>query len=424
MERTGKTAALCNAVALCAVGAEKVVSNEIKKLGLAVLDSGFGKVRFQADTAGLYRALMALRAADRVLLEAGYFHAADFDALFEGALAVSWESVVPARLGLKVGKVRSNRSQLKAQSSIQAVVHKAAAQRLCEAAGLARLPEARAAAELRVYVEKDMVSLLVDLSGQPLFKRGYRPEGGVAPLRETTAAAMLLLSGWKRKYPLYDPFCGSGTILAEALIYAWDMAPGLGRRFAIDNLCIADDSIGEAVREELRGKVNFQRAIRIAGSDGDASAAALAKSNLERAQGLLNKLHPADEKSPSIGPLSANVFVEDITQRRKERKEEQGIFESADSICASVPLCDEFRDNDPRGFIVTNPPYGKRLGDKQESERIYAGMASLAEDFPGWKLAVITDHPGFESFFGRKADSCREITGGPIPAFFYQYERL
>jgi len=89
-----------------------------------------------------------------------------------------------------------------------------------------------------------------------------------------------------------------------------------------------------------------------------------------------------------------------------------------------VPLCDEFRDNDPRGFIVTNPPYGKRLGDKQESERIYAGMASLAESFPGWKLAVITDHPGFESFFGRKADSCREITGGPIPAFFYQYERL
>lgn len=214
------------AVALCAVGAEKVVSNELRKLNLKVDDSLYGRVRFRADITGLYRALIGLRAADRVLLEIANFKAADFDALFEGAAAASWERIVPKGMGLKVAKVRSNRSQLKAETSIQAIVHKAAAQRLCGKYKINRLPEFSQGspvktAEARVYVEKDMVSLLVDLSGKPLFKRGYRSEGGAAPLRETTAASLLLLSGWKRKFPLYDPFCGSGTILIEAAMYAW-----------------------------------------------------------------------------------------------------------------------------------------------------------------------------------------------------------
>jgi putative N6-adenine-specific DNA methylase len=210
------------ASALCAAGAEKALSNELKKMDLQVLDAGYGRVRFHADIAGLYRALMGLRTADRVLLEVGAFEARDFDALFEGAGSFPWETLIPAEMGLTVVKVRCNRSQLKAETSIQAVVHKAVAERLCDKNKLARLPEGPqlpegGAAELRAYVEKDMVSLLLDLSGEPLFKRGYRMEGGMAPLRETTAAALLLLSGWKRKYPLYDPFCGSGTILTEAL---------------------------------------------------------------------------------------------------------------------------------------------------------------------------------------------------------------
>jgi len=395
-----------NAVALCAVGAEKAVSNEIKKLGLGVSDSGFGRVRFRSDTAGLYRSLMGLRAADRVLLETAVFPAADFDALFEGTEAVSWESLIPPQMGLKVAKVRSNRSRLKAETSIQAVVHKAAAQRLCKARGLTRLPETGdSTAEIRVYVEKDMVSLLLDLSGEPLFKRGYRKEGGIAPLRETTAAAMLLLSGWKRKYPLYDPFCGSGTILTEAFMYAWDMAPGLGRNFALNNLLIADNNIEKAVRDELRGKVNFERTIRIAGSDEDASAAALAAANLKRArdlpgagQGQREEPYPVVRTLPMRGaqPPFAAVTEEEPADKPAE----------------------------PGGFIVTNPPYGKRLGDQAASERLYAEMAALGRHFPQWKLALITDHPGFESFFGRKADSCREMQGGPISAYFFQYEKL
>jgi putative N6-adenine-specific DNA methylase len=384
------------------VGAEKVVSNELRKLDLKVLDSLFGRVRFKADTAGLYRSLMGLRTADRVLLEAGFFRADDFDALFEGAAAFPWERLVPKDMGLKVVKVRTNRSHLMAETSIQAVVHKAAAERLCRHYKLARLSGEGAAAELRVYVEKDMVSLLVDLSGEPLFKRGYRSEGGTAPLRETTAAAMLLLSGWKRKFPLYDPFCGSGTILIEAAMYAWDMAPGLNRRFSLSGLLIGDLKIEESVRRELRDRINFNRVIRIAGSDGESRAVSIAQSNIERLGDL------AEGKVPVRGIRFAG------------QREMPGLpqLKALPMVRARPPFAEE------AGFIITNPPYGKRLGDQAAAERTYGEMAALREGFPGWKLALITDHPGFESFFGKKAESCREISNGAIPSYFFQYDQL
>jgi len=207
---------------------------------------------------------------------------------------------------------------------------------------------------------------------------------------------MILLSGWKRKYPLYDPFCGSGTILAEALMYAWDMAPGIARMgiggFALDRLLIADNKTGETVRTEFRSRINFERLIRLAGSDGDSACSALALSNL-------NKVHALAENDKPRLPV---ITTTPMNMARPP-------FEA---------------DEEPRGFIITNPPYGKRLGDIEASLEIYREMAVLAKNFPGWKLAVISDHPGFESFFGRKADSCREITGGAVPAYFYQYEKL
>ncbi|MDR1318232.1 MAG: class I SAM-dependent RNA methyltransferase [Treponema sp.] len=402
------------AAALCAVGAEKVVSNELRKLGLSVTDSGFGRVRFRAGRDGLYRSLMGLRAADRVLLETGFFRAEGFDALFEGARAVNWESLVPAKMGLKIVKVRARRSQLQAETSIQAVVHKAAAERLCKARRLERLPEGGAAAEVRVYIEKDMVSLLLDLSGEPLFKRGYRTEGGIAPLRETTAAAMLLLAGWKRKFPLYDPFCGSGTILIEAALYAWDIAPGLGRRFALEELSIANREIEEAVREEFRSKLNFERTIRIAGSDADGRAVSIARSNIERARDI------ARGRAPQKGiRTAADGRGADSGERPGIPQLKIGAMKDARPAFTAGPGAAEGEET---GFIVTNPPFGKRLGDPAEAERIYGEMKVLRKNFPGWKLAVITDHPGFESFFGGKADSCRQISNGAIPSYFFQYE--
>jgi len=389
-----------SAVALCAVGAEKAVSNELRKMNLKVEDSLYGRVRFKADTAGLYKALLGLRAADRVLLEVALFKAADFDALFEGTAAAVWERLVPNGMGLKVVKVRTNRSQLKAETSIQSIVHKAAAQRLCGKYKINRLPEDGKSAELRVYIEKDMVSLLVDLSGEPLFKRGYRSEGGAAPLRETTAASMLLLSGWKRKFPLYDPFCGSGTILIEAAMYAWDMAPGLGRSFAIQDLLISDGKIEKAVRDEYRSKIDFSRLVRIAGSDADVRSVSIASSNIARLRDI------AEGKTPQRGIRSPDGKKEPIELKALPMEEARAPF-SPDT-----------------GFLVTNPPYGKRLGDQSQSEQTYREMGNLGQRFPGWKLALITDHSGFESFFGKKADSCREISNGAIPSYFFQYELL
>jgi len=414
------------AAAFCAAGAEKVVSNELKKIApkkdpattaaesggalpYTILESGFGRVRFKTDLAGLYRALMSLRAADRVLLEAGSFPAADFDALFEGTRRIAWEQLIPRGMGLTVAKVRGNRSQLQAETSVQAVVHKAAAERLCNHYGVARLPEETPRAELRVYLEKDQATLLLDLSGEPLFKRGYRPAGGIAPLRETTAAAIILLSGWRRKFPLYDPFCGSGTILIEAAMYAWDIAPGLGRRFALSDLAMGNSDTEKAIRSELAKKVDLTRPVCIRGSDADEKAVALAGANLQRALDLPEKFLSGENGwYPAVVGGKIPVVL-------KCRSMEE----------AKPPASDGSSSNaDMAGFIITNPPYGRRIGDSAEAEERYRSMTVLGKSFPGWHLSLICDHPGFESFFGKKADSCRELKSGAVDTWLYQYERL
>lgn len=381
------------AAAFCALGAERVVSNEIKKMGLPVSEAAVGRVSFCADTAGLYRTLLSLRAADRVLLECGRFYAGDFDDLFEGASEIPWEAYIPKNMGLKVDKVRTRNSRLAALTSVQAVVHKAAAQRLCDAHRLnRRLPESESPAEIRVYIEKDHAAIYLDLSGAPLFKRGYRREGGAAPLRETTAAALLLLSGWKRKFPLYDPFCGAGTIAIEAALYAWDAAPGLGRSFALSKLLIASKKAEAEVREELRGRVDFSRRVRIYGSDSDGGAIAQARANARRA---------LDLGQSAAGPA----------------------LREAPPHFSIKPMAEARAPDDAEGFIITNPPYGRRLGEPLAAEENYQEMAVLLRNFPGWQIGVICDHPGFESHFGRAASEIREITNGAVKTYFYQFKK-
>jgi len=412
------------AAAFCAVGAEKVVSNELKKISQAngtctVLESGFGKVRFKADLAGLYRALLSLRAADRLLLEAGSFHAADFDALFEGTKRIPWEDYVPRGMGLTVSKVRSKGSRLVAETSVQSVVHKAAAERLCKAYGLRRLPEYSTGrmnktagagprnelkqAELRVHIEKDKAHILLDISGEPLFKRGYRPAGGIAPLRESAAAAIILLSGWRRKFPLYDPLCGSGTIVIEAALFAWDQAPGLGRRFTLSDFSFGDARIEEAIRRELAERADYTRPISIRGSDADEASVTLARANLRRAitlPGNLGRLSGESAAAKRISGVEINCLPMEKAKPEEDKK------------------------TAPEGFIITNPPYGKRLGSGEEAEARYQDMAAFSKTFPRWKLALICNHPGFESHFGRKADSCHELKSGAAETWLYQYERL
>jgi putative N6-adenine-specific DNA methylase len=393
-----------NAVALCAVGAEKTVSNEMRKLNLVVSESAFGQVRFKADLPGLYRSLMGLRAADRVLLEVAWFPAADFDELFDGVKEQPWEALIHPGMGLKVSKVRTNRSQLEAETSIQAIVHKAAAERICIKRKINRLPETGNEAELRVYIEKDKASILLDLSGDPLFKRGYRISGGIAPLRETTAAAIILHSGWRRKFPLYDPFFGSGTVAIEAALYAWDIPPGIGRNFALNTLLLSNRNIELQIKQELLEKVDFSRLVRIAGSDSEAAIISAAKSNMERAIEIARGKGKAGQQIQR--PIFKNLAMSDATPPEDFKN-------TAD-----------LKNAESTGFIITNPPYGRRLGDAESAEKTYAEMGRLADNFPGWKLVLITDHPGFESFFGKKADSCREITNGAIQSYLYQYESL
>jgi putative N6-adenine-specific DNA methylase len=273
-----------------------------------------------------------------------------------------------------------------AETSIQGMVHKAAADRLCAAFRQNRLPEGGPTAELRVYIEKDEVSVLLDLAGEPLFKRGYRPAGGIAPLRETTAAALVLLSGWKRKFPLYDPFCGSGSIAIEAALYARNIAPGLGRRFAISTLALADFRAEKQARDAFLEQADFDNLVRIHGSDREANVVAQAAANAERALGR--------ERADFVPRFTA------------------------------LPMDQARAPYEEAGFIITNPPYGIRLGDVAEAEATYRAMASLARSFPGWKLVVISDHAGFESHFGRKADSCLPITNGAIQTYIYTYEQL
>ncbi len=393
------------AAALCAVGAEKALSNELRKLKLPIAFSGFGRVHFQADLAGLYRALMSLRSADRVLLEAASFQAPDFDALFEGIRAVSWENFIPKGATVVITKVRTRASTLSAATSIQSVSHKAIAERLCAAWGVNRLDDDGAPAELRIYIEKDRVYVLLDLSGEALFRRGYRTAGGTAPLRETLAAAILLLCGWKRKTPLYDPCCGSGTFIAEALLYAWNAAPGLGRSFTLSELAIGDRLVEARVRSDLLDQVNFDYEIRVGGSDIDPKAIDIARANIQRAFTLAR------------GRQSRGAY---------NAASESELMHAPSGLLPKLAVLD-FADAKPAwpdGLLVANPPYGMRLGDRDQAEASYSAMAALAKNFHGWALALISDHPGFESHFGYAADSVRDITNGALRSYLYWYDHL
>lgn len=389
---------MLHALALCAVGAEKALANEFRKMDRRILSSSPGRLRFESDIDGLYRALMACRTADRILLEVASARAEDFDALFEMVRAARWADLIPKGRPVTIGKVRSARSKLSSVVTVQSVAHKALADSLCAAWKVRRLPEGPDAAELRIYLEDDHASVYLDLAGEPLFRRGYRTEAGAAPLRETTAAAILLLMGWRRKFPLVDPFCGSGTIAIEAALYAWNAAPGLARRFELSRLAIADRRAEASVREELAAKVNLENEIRISGSDIDERAVRTATANVARALAIATG--GAEKAGPGTGSTSPAI----PRFRRLDMAEARAEAES--------------------GMIVTNPPYGERLGDLAQAEELYRSMAGLAERFRGWQLGVITNHPGFESQFGTAADSVREITNGALRSYLYRYDEL
>lgn len=382
-------------VALCAVGAEKILGNEIKFLGYKLISNAPGRVSFFGDDNSLFRANLCLRTADRIYLQVAEYTALNFDDLYDGAYSVNWQDFFKKDSKIVVDKVRINKSKLNSEHSIQGMVHKAIYKKLGDKWNMQTLPETGEQSDIRVYIDENKVILLLDLSGLPLHKRGYRVDGGIAPLRETTAAVMLQKMLWRRKTPLHDPFCGSGTIPIEATLYAFNVAPGFGRRFALENLSIYNEKQALEIRAQEAAKIRTDVEVRITGSDIDAKAIERAQKNAEYACVM------AGRALKSIG-ISAHLPRPDFIQ--SDFQQLQAPYEN--------------------GLLLCNPPYGERLGDEEEVSKLYKQMNSLWEDFPNWDIGVITSNPNFQEDFSHKANHIKNLKAGNLDTQFYIYNRI
>lgn len=381
-------------VALCAVGAEKILGNEIKYLGYKLKGNAPGRVSFTGDDDALFKANLCLRTADRVYLQLAEYEALDFDALYDGTYAVAWQDFLRKDSRVIVDKVRSYKSKLNSEHSIQGIVHKAIYSKLGDVWKMSSMPETGEESNIRVYLDENKVLVLLDLSGLPLHKRGYRVDGGIAPLRETLAATLLQEMMWRRKTPLHDPFCGSGTIAIEATLYAFNVAPGFGRRFALENLPIYNADRAAQIKAEEAAKIRTDVEVRITGSDIDNAAVERAKKNAEYACVM------AGRALKSID-ISAHIPRPDFIQ--------------SDFADLAAPY--------DSGLLLCNPPYGERLGDEEQARELYKNMGSLWTDFKGWDLGIITSHPDFQENFGHKTTAIKKLKAGNLDTAFYIYKR-
>ena len=381
-------------VALCAVGAERILGNEIKHLGYKLNGNAPGRVSFLGDDDALFKANLCLRTADRVYLQLAEYDALDFDALYDGTYAVNWQDFLRKDSRVIVDKVRTYKSKLNSEHSIQGIVHKAIYSKLGDVWKMSSMPETGEESNIRVYVDENKVLVLLDLSGLPLHKRGYRVDGGIAPLRETLAAVLLQEMMWRRKTPLHDPFCGSGTIAIEATLYAFNVAPGFGRRFALENLPIYNAERAQQIRDEEASKIRTDVEVRITGSDIDNAAVERSKKNAEYACVM------AGRALKSIG-ISAHIPRPDFIQ--------------SDFADLAAPY-DE-------GLILCNPPYGERLGDADQARELYKNMQSLWTDFNGWAIGIITSNEEFQENFGHKTSAIKKLKAGNLDTSFYIYRR-
>ena len=380
--------------ALCAIGAEKILANEIKMLGYKPCGNAPGRVNFSCDEDGMFRANLCLRTADRVYLNAETFHAENFDDLFDGVNAIPWQDYFKKDSRVVIDKVRTHKSRLSSEHSVQGVVHKALYKKLGSIWHMEVLPETGFQSDVRVYIEKDEVTILLDLSGDPLNKRGYRTSGGTAPLRETTAAVLLQLFCWRRKTPLHDAFCGSGTIPIEAALYAYNVAPGFGRHFALENLPIFNQEQAVEIKKKEAEKIRPECEARITGTDIDPDAIARARLNAEHACVTAGR--------------ALQLIGSDARIQRPD-------FEQADFMELTAPY--------DKGLIISNPPYGERLGDAAQANALYREMSELFNAFPGWDFGFITPHGNFENSIGKAANSVKDIKCGNLDNKFYMYTK-
>lgn len=364
-------------IATAAMGLESVVAREVKQLGYEAKTEN-GRVQFTAPVSAIPRCNLWLRTADRVKLLVGTFEARTFDELFENTKALPWEDFIEEDGQFPVtGK--SVKSQLYSVPDCQAIVKKSIAERLKLKYGMAsNMPETGAMYKIEVAILKDMATLTIDTTGAGLHKRGYRTGQGEAPLKETLAAALVLLTNWNPEYPLIDPFCGSGTIPIEAALIGQNIAPGFNRDFVSEDWPLIKNSYWDEAFQEIEDKANYEQKLQITGSDIDHKEVQTAEANAVEA-GLLDLIN---WKQMQAGDL----FI------RKEN-----------------------------GYIIGNPPYGERLGDKETAAQIIRQLGSIMKNHPSWSVYVLTAFEEFEKHYGQKATKKRKLFNGFIRTDFHQY---
>lgn len=366
-------------IAPCHFGLEAVLKKEIYDLGYDIVCVEDGKVTFEGDAEAICRANVNLRTAERVLLKVGQFKAVTFTELFDKTKDLPWEEYIPADGKFWVTKANSVNSKLFSSSDIQSIVKKAIVERLKLKYKVSWFKEEGAPYPIRVTILKDMVTIAIDTTGDSLHKRGYRPAAGKAPISESLAAALIKLTPWNKDRILVDPFCGSGTFPIEAAMIAANIAPGINREFTAEmwTNIVQKKEWYEAV-SEANDYIDMNIETDIQGYDIDDNVIRIARSNAANA-GVDKLIH--FQKRP----------VDMLTHPKKY------------------------------GFIITNPPYGERLEEKDALPAIYTALANQYAKLDGWSAYVITSYEDTEKYFGRKADKNRKIYNGMLKTYFYSF---
>ncbi len=364
--------------ATCLFGLERQLGEEIDALGLKRVETIDGRVLFEGEEKDIARANINLRLAERVFIVLGRFHAESFTQLFDGTNALRWEEWI-GRLDEFPVSGHSIKSKLTSIPDCQSIVKKAIVDRLSGAYGISWFEETGVRYKIEFFILKDEAMLMIDTSGLALHKRGYRPDAGAAPLRETLAAAIALTSRPQEDILFWDPFCGSGTIAIEAAMIARKIAPGLNRRFAAEGFARVGKSIWLDARDEA---MSFE----IKDSKFEAWASDI------------------DEE------------ILDITYENALRA---GVEENLNIFCADARKIK--KPDGRRGSIVCNPPYGERMGELREIEQLYREIGHNFKHFDPWHIYVITSCEYFEKLYGRRADKTRKLYNGMLPCSFYQF---
>lgn len=364
-------------IATATFGLEAVVAREVRDLGYQDVIVENARVTFTGDESAICRTNLWLRSADRVLIKLGEFQARTFEELFQQTRALPWADWLPENAAFPV-EGKSIKSQLHSVPDCQAIVKKAVVEKLKQSYQRNWFPENGPRYTIEVALLKDTATLTLDTSGAGLHKRGYRTLVSQAPLKETLAAAMVMLSYWQPERTLIDPFCGSGTIPIEAALIGLNTAPGLGRQFAAEKWPVIPAALWHKAREEARDLAAPDRPLHILGSDIDSKVLGIARYHARQAG------------------LEGKVFFQ------------------------KLPAA-ELRSSKHYGCVICNPPYGERMGDVSEVEGLYRDLGNSYKNMDTWSYYVLTAHPGFERLFGKKADKKRKLYNGRIECHYYQY---